>query len=123
MKRILKSRLPELWEAINSNFDLFLPMDKGTLVNFGAKDCDNNIRIDVLKINASVKELVIPQTETYLKFKHSKKKLELSPVAAVEVREYVVFGVRNCDAASFKIMDNIFLRQPVDTYYKAHRDS
>ncbi len=36
MKRILKSRLPELWEAINSNFDLFLPMDKGTLVNFGA---------------------------------------------------------------------------------------
>jgi sulfhydrogenase subunit beta (sulfur reductase) len=24
MKRILKSRLPELWEAINNNFDLFL---------------------------------------------------------------------------------------------------
>ena len=24
MKKVLKSRLPELWEAINNNFDLFL---------------------------------------------------------------------------------------------------
>ena len=59
MKRILKSRLPELWEAINSNFDLFLPMDKGTLVNFGAYEADKSIRLDVLKTNSSVKEFVL----------------------------------------------------------------
>ena len=34
MKKVLKSRLPELWEAINKNFDLFLPdrLETGTLV-------------------------------------------------------------------------------------------
>lgn len=47
--------------------------------------------------------------------------MKLTPVA-VDDNEYVIFGVRNCDAASLKVMDNIFLREPVDTYYKAHRD-
>ena len=110
MKKILKSRLPELWEAINNSFDLFLPMKKGTLVNFGAYEADTEqvVRLDVLKTNSSVKEFVFPQTETYLKFKNTRKKLELTPVN-VEGREYVIFGVRNCDAASFKIMDNIFI--------------
>ena len=121
MKRILKSKLPELWELINDHFDLFLPMEQGSLINFGAYSPDKNIRLDVLKTNSSVKEFVFPQTETYLKFRHNKKKLELTPVA-VDDNEYVIFGVRNCDAASFKVMDNIFLREPVDTYYKAHRD-
>lgn len=121
MKRILKSKLPELWELINTHFDLFLPMEQGSLINFGAYSPDKNIRLDVLKTNSSVKEFVFPQTETYLKFRHNKKKLELTPVA-VDDNEYVIFGVRNCDAASFKVMDNIFLREPVDTYYKAHRD-
>ena len=36
MKRILKSKLPELWELINTHFDLFLPMEQGSLINFGA---------------------------------------------------------------------------------------
>lgn len=121
MKRILKSKLPELWELINTHFDLFLPMEQGSLINFGAYSPDKNIRLDVLKTNSSVKEFVFPQTETYLKFRHNKKKLELTPVA-VDDNEYVIFGVRNCDAASLKVMDNIFLREPVDTYYKAHRD-
>ncbi|WP_308009395.1 4Fe-4S dicluster domain-containing protein [uncultured Fusobacterium sp.] len=121
MKKVLKSRLPELWEAINNNFDLFLPMENGTLVNFGSYTVDKNVRLDVLKTNSSVKEFVFPQTETYLKFKNTRKKLELTPVNVVG-RDYVLFGVRNCDAASFKIMDNIFLREPVDTYYRAHRE-
>lgn len=121
MKRILKSRLSELWEAINKNFDLFLPVENGKVVNFEVYEANKNIRLDILKTNSSVKEFVFPQTETYLKFKNSKKKLQLTPVP-VEGREYVVFGVRNCDAGSFKIMDNIFLREPIDTYYKAHRE-
>lgn len=81
MKRILKSKLPELWELINTHFDLFLPMEQGSLINFGAYSPDKNIRLDVLKTNSSVKEFVFPQTETYLKFRHNKKKLELTPVA------------------------------------------
>ena len=121
MKKVLKSRLPELWEAINKNFDLFLPVENGTLINFGSYTADKTVRLDVLKTNSSVKEFVFPQTETYLRFKNTRKKLELTPVN-VEGRDYVLFGVRNCDAASFEIMDNIFLREPVDTYYRAHRE-
>ena len=37
-------------------------------------------------------------------------------------RDFVVFGVRACDAASFGILDRVFLSNPVDAYYKARRE-
>ena len=57
MKRILKSKLPELWELINTHFDLFLPMEQGSLINFGAYSLDKNIRLDVLKQILQLKSL------------------------------------------------------------------
>ena len=37
-------------------------------------------------------------------------------------RDFVVFGVRACDAASFGILDRVFLSNPVDAYYNARRE-
>ena len=46
--------------------------------------------------------------------------------ATAETRDpaepFVLFGVRACDAASFGILDRVFLSNPVDAYYKARRE-
>ena len=39
-----------------------------------------------------------------------------------ESEDFVLFGVRACDAASFDILDRVFLSEPVDTYYKTRRE-
>ena len=36
--------------------------------------------------------------------------------------DFAVFGVRACDAASFGILDRVFLSAPADAYYKARRE-
>lgn len=54
-------------------------------------------------------------------FKTSGKELALEqniPPAGVTI----VMGVRACDARSFKILDKVFLKAPVDTYYKTRRE-
>ena len=35
----------------------------------------------------------------------------------------IVLGVRACDARSFDILDRVFLKEPVDSYYKARREN
>ena len=34
----------------------------------------------------------------------------------------MIFGVRACDAASFKILDSVYLSEPVDTFYQNRRE-
>jgi ferredoxin len=36
--------------------------------------------------------------------------------------DFVIFGVRACDAASFAILDSVYLVDPVDSYYKSRRE-
>jgi len=121
MKKILKSNLPELWQKISADFDLFLPLEKNKTLNFSLWKEGEKVNLDRVRTNASPKHLVFPQTETYLKIKNENKKLSFKAVKA-KGDQYVLFGVRPCDVESFKLLDNIFLKDPVDTYYKAHRD-
>ena len=42
--------------------------------------------------------------------------------SVTECEDFVIFGVRACDAASFKILDSVYLSEPVDTYYQNRRE-
>jgi len=39
-----------------------------------------------------------------------------------ETEDFVIFGVRACDARSFDILDRVFLSDPVDSYYQNRRE-
>lgn len=41
---------------------------------------------------------------------------------AEDIRPFTVFGVRACDARSFEILDKVFLKEPVDTFYASRRE-
>jgi sulfhydrogenase subunit beta (sulfur reductase) len=54
-------------------------------------------------------------------FKMDGKKIEIVDLRD-ETRDFVIFGVRACDAKSFDVLDRVFLSDPVDSYYKSRRD-
>ena len=54
-------------------------------------------------------------------FKVNGKKIEVDDIRT-ECEDFVIFGVRACDAASFKILDSVYLSEPVDTYYQNRRE-
>lgn len=73
-----------------------------------------------LNTTRSPKDFFFPQTENLMTFQMTGKKLEIFD-ARREHEDFILFGVRACDVRSFTVLDNVFLSDPVDTYYQNRR--
>ena len=67
------------------------------------------------------KPFFFPQAEDLMRFKLEGKNIELFDVRA-EVEDFVVFGAHACDVRALEVLDNVFLKDPVDTYYQGRRE-
>ena len=101
---------------------LFLPIRKAGEVNFGYYEEGAEVDIDTLKSVKSPKGVFFPQSENMMRFRTEGKKLEIEDVRS-ERDPFVVFGIRACDYKAFSVLDNVFLQEPVDTYYKEKREA
>ncbi len=121
MKKILRSNLDALFAAIAENETLYIPTDlTPTIAQFKKWEAGMKMS-DKLKTARSAKDFFFPQTEDLVSFKVSGKKIDIID-PRTETEDFVVFGVRACDARSFDILDRVFLVDPVDTYYKNRRE-
>jgi hypothetical protein len=55
-----------------------------------------------------------------VKFHMQGKNIDIQPCDVLD-EDFVIFGVRACDARSFELLDRVFLADPVDPYYAARR--
>ena len=121
MFKIAKSKLPELLKAIAAQQELFLPVNNNGQVNFAAwfEGCDADI--DTLKTVKSPKDMFFPQSETLYTVKKAQHKLSVEP-QALKDQNFVAFGMKACDIQGIKVLDKVFLAEPVDTFYRARRE-
>ena len=119
MKKIALSKLNDFFAAIAAEEKLYLPVD-------GEKGAYYKLWVDgvtyskALNTNRSAKDFFFPQTENIVDFKREGKTIEVIDTRT-ETEDFVVFGVRACDARSFSILDKVFLADPVDSFYAARR--
>ena len=122
MKKIAISQLNELFTAISAQKMLYIPADDGASQAKFTVWQEGITLSDKLNTVRSAKDLFFPQVENLVNFKVDGTKIEI-----VENRDaadpFVVFGVRACDAASFDILDRVFLSDPVDTFYQTRREN
>ncbi len=76
---------------------------------------------DAVNTVRSAKDFFFPQVERMSNFKVEGKKIEIEDIRE-ECEDFVIFGVRACDAASFDILDSVYLSEPVDSYYQNRRE-
>lgn len=122
MYKIAQENLPKLYAALAAAGTLFLPCKKNGTVNFAPYSAKAEVALDAPLTNRSAKDVFFPQVENLLTFKTSGKELALEQNVP-PVGTSIVMGVRACDARSFQILDKVFLKAPVDTYYKTRRDN
>lgn len=121
MYKIAKDNLTALFRTIAGERELYLPVKLGGQVNFAVWEEGDEVSLDTLKTVKSPKDAFFPQFETLYTCKKEGKKLSIEP-QALKDREFVVFGIRACDVQGLKVLDNVFLSEPVDTYYAARRE-
>lgn len=120
MRKISLDKLESLFEAISSKQTFYMPVDTKKGAEFKRWEKGQALS-NALNTQRSAKDFFFPQTENLVDFKVDGKNIEILDPRE-ESEDFVLFGVRACDAKSFEILDNVFLAEPVDTYYKNRRD-
>jgi len=117
-----ESKINEFFKLIASKGELYIPQDNNTgkadfaLWNEGAK------LSKALKTVRSAKDFFFPKAENLVNLRMEGKHVTVEDPRK-ELNDFVVFGVRACDAKSFEIVDAVYLKMdPVDSYYKNRRD-
>lgn len=122
MIKINREKLNAFFSAASGKYPVYMPLKKAGEVNYGYYSDGDEIDLDTLKTVKSPKDAFFPQSENLMKFKTSGKNIEIQDIRS-EKQPFIIFGVRACDYKAFSVLDNVFLQDPVDTYYKARRDA
>lgn len=121
MYKIAKENLSALFQKIAETRELYLPVRTAGQTNFGAWNADAEVDLDTLKTVKSAKDAFFPQSESLYNVKKEGKKMSIEPETLKE-QDFVVFDMRACDVKGMEVLDNVFLSDPVDTFYAARRD-
>ena len=120
MKRIALENLPKLYAAIGEKKSLFLPVKVAGQTNFGIWTEEAEVDLGTLKTVKSAKDVFFPQSENLYTCYRDGKKLSIVP-EKLEDEQFVVFGIRGCDVRGIKVLDKVFMADPVDSFYCARR--
>ena len=112
MKKLALNQLDKFFGEIAKEQTLILPLEKAGEVDFGVYAEGAKVRLDELKTVKSAKGAFFPQVEDMVRFHMNGKNIEINP-AEVMNENFVIFGVRACDARSFELLDRVFLSEPV----------
>ena len=121
MYRIKKENLPALYAAIAAKNDLFLPVKAAGKTNYALWTEGTEADLDTLKTVRSAKDVFFPQSENL----YSCGKVDGKTTVKAESRcsiPFVVLGMKACDVRAVAVLDQVFLSDPVDSYYAARRD-
>ena len=121
MYKIAKENLSALFQLIADNQELYLPVKSAGQTNFAAWSKEAEVDLDTLKTVKSAKDAFFPQSEGLYTVKKEGKKMSIEPESLKE-QDFVVFGMKACDVKGLEVLDNVFLSDPVDTFYAARRD-
>ncbi len=120
MKKIALNALNQFLATVAKDQTVIAPVENAGQVDFGVWSEDATLRLDVLKTVKSAKGAFFPQVEDMVRFHMQGKNIEINPTEVMD-ENFVIFGVRACDARSFELLDRVFLSEPVDPFYAARR--
>ena len=120
MLKLSLKKLDELFAAMAQSQALYIPADNGGQAQY-LRWAPGMKMTTALNTVRSAKDFFFPQTEGLVNFKMTGKTIEVID-PRTEAEDFVVFGVRACDARSFSILAKVFLVDPVATYYKTRRE-
>lgn len=121
MFKIKAENLPALFRTIAAERELYLPVKAGGQVNFAAWSEEAEASLETLKTVKSPKDAFFPQSENLYTCVRDGKKITIEPEVLKE-QNFVVFGMKACDVQGVKVLDRVFLSDPVDSFYAARRE-
>jgi ferredoxin len=124
MLKIAISKFEDLFAAISRHMGLYLPIEETGLVEFRPWLPGSAVRLERLHTTRSPKDFFFPSSENIAAFTRHKNNITIE-ASRPPATPFALFGVRACDAASFDILDRVFMGDPqfVDSFYATRRQN
>lgn len=120
IQSIALSALSDLFNAVSAEEDFYLPVD-GSDGQARFTRYESGMAWSVARNTVrSAKDFFFPQTQNLAEFRMKGKNIEILD-GRQPSGDFVIFGVRACDARSFSVLDRVFLAEPVDSTYADRR--
>ena len=121
MKKLSMANLDQWLGSLAKDRRVILPIQQAGQVNYGVWTPEDEVRLDTLRTVKSAKDAFFPQVENMMNFHTEGKNLSVEMIDPAQ-EDFVILGVRACDARSFDILDRVFLSDPYDPFYAARRE-
>jgi ferredoxin len=124
MTRILpKNKLDDClgaWQK--AGFSVLAPVKRHEMSTFGEVQKADEMVLDLVLTERTIKDQFFPQTEPLIKYKISKQQIDSETMTPPE-KKRVFFGVRPCDASGLAIDDPLFGWDYKDDYWFKRRNN
>ena len=103
----MKSDVSKLFNELANDYKFFAPIkEKGNIV-FKKISKPDEIELDYLNSKVPPKEVLFPKMETIFEYKYEGKDVNITERKDLDDK-ILIFGVRPCDAYSFKLLTDFF---------------
>jgi len=116
-----KDRLADLVSGLAASFEVVGPVAKGDTYVFAQVTDPVELALEYDTTILPPKKYFVPPTEELMSFRSADGDVKESDPTDVSPR--VIFGLHPCDINALMLMDNVFLGEYEDPYYKARRDN
>ena len=115
-----KDRLPDLVAGLSRGFEVIGPVAKGERFTFQRIESPDQLRLDYDTTLLPPKKLFFPPEEQMMRFRVADNEVVDDEVYAAP---RVIFGLHPCDINALMLMDNVFMGEYEDPYYRARRET
>lgn len=106
-KILKKEDIAKLYEELSKDYNFYAPVkEKGTIAFKKVSD-PSEIELTYYNTKVPPKEVIFPQIETLFEYKLKGGDIEIEEPKNLDVKN-LIFGIRPCDAYSFKLLENFF---------------
>jgi len=123
MKILNKAKAAEFLGELESQYRVVVPLQSGTELTFGDLALGQPAIDYKGKTHYPPKEYLFPESEALFTFEISGRR----ETEAISIKEHLnetktlIWGIRPCDLSAIRVLDAVFLSDPVDPYYQARR--
>lgn len=106
-KILLKIDIPKIYSELSKDADFYAPVNERGNIKFKKINNPDDIKIEYLNSKVPPKDVLFPQLETIFNYEYEGQDVNIKERTDLE-QKIVIFGVRPCDAYSFKLLEDFF---------------
>jgi len=105
------------FESLKQWGEIHAPVKRGNIYSFARVESLSEVSLDYTRTVLPPKKYFVRPREELLKLKNDRW------IECIEAKPIVLFGVHSCDIHGIRILDEAYLAEPADPYYKKRRES